>query len=353
METVHAPVSGNQTTLETREMRVEKSLDEQVWGRYVGSHPHGNIFLTPEMFQVFSRAKGYKPAVWAALDDASHPLALMMPVQITLMNGMMRPFTTRAVAYGSLIGSSDANGQKALDLLLSTYNNATRSDILFTELRNVSDLGPFQATLKKHDFLFEDHLNYLIDLTQTSEKLWKNIRSNAQRNIRKAQKSGVTIELGQSLDDVRSAYVILKDVYERIQVPLPDISLFESAFEILHPKNMMHILFAKLNGVNIGALTLLLYNGNILYWYTGPLREYSEYRAGDLMVWSALELGKQQGCHTFDFGGGGKPNEEYGVRDFKLKFGGQEVNYGRNTCVHSPTRLRVSEFGYSILRKFL
>jgi lipid II:glycine glycyltransferase (peptidoglycan interpeptide bridge formation enzyme) len=109
----------------------------------------------------------------------------------------------------------------------------------------------------------------------------------------------------------------LEDVYDRIRVPLPDLSLFEAAFEILHPKDMMHILLAKLDGVDIAALTLLLYKGTLLYWYTGPLRRYSEFRAGDLLVWRALEFGKEHGCDMFDFGGGGRPDQEYGVRDFR------------------------------------
>ena len=54
----------------------------------------------------------------------------------------------------------------------------------------------------------------------------------------------------------------------------------------------------------------------------------------------------------YDFGGAGKPDEEYGVRDFKAKFGGELVCYGRNTCVHAPVLLQFSRFGYDILRRF-
>ena len=36
------------------------------------------------------------------------------------------------------------------------------------------------------------------------------------------------------------------------------------------------------------------------------------------------------------FGGAGKPDKPYGVRDYKLKFGGQLVNWGRFEKVHKP-----------------
>lgn len=334
-------------------MKIVHQLDEKTWGDFVLNNPRGNIFHSPEMYTVFQQAKGFSPSLWAAVDDSGAVQALLQTAAITVIGGAFKFMTTRAVAFGGPLCAEGEQGKAALDFLLSQYNRRASRDILFTEFRNVFDVSDLQPVLEKNGFCFEGHLNYLIDLTQPAEKLWKNIRSNAQRNIRKAQKSGVTIVEAQSVEDVRAAYTVLEDVYHRIQVPLPDLSLFTAAFEILHPRNMMHILFARLNDINIGALTLLVYKGNILYWYTGPLRQYAEYRPGDLLVWSALQFGQKLGCHTFDFGGGGKPGEEYGVRDFKLKFGGQEVNYGRNVRVHAPTRLRVSEMGYSLLRKFL
>ncbi|MDH3683348.1 MAG: GNAT family N-acetyltransferase, partial [Acidimicrobiia bacterium] len=100
------------------------------------------------------------------------------------------------------------------------------------------------------------------------------------------------------------------------------------------------------------SLCLLAHDGVVTYWYTGALREYSKLRASDLMVWRALEIAAARGSHTFDFGGAGKPDEEYGVRDFKVKFGGELVNFGRNVSVHSANRKRISERGYELVRRF-
>lgn len=71
------------------------------------------------------------------------------------------------------------------------------------------------------------------------------------------------------------------------------------------------------------------------------------------MVWQVLEWGATKGYRTFDFGGAGKPGEDYGPRRFKAKFGGTLVNYGRNVCVHAPMRLKLSEKVYNIARRFL
>ena len=71
------------------------------------------------------------------------------------------------------------------------------------------------------------------------------------------------------------------------------------------------------------------------------------------LVWHALELGNRSGYRLFDFGGAGRPDEAYGVRDFKAKFGGELVNYGRNVRVHAPLRMQLSRMGYQLVRSLL
>jgi CelD/BcsL family acetyltransferase involved in cellulose biosynthesis len=305
------------------------------------------------MFQVFARTRGYCPTLWATVGDDGRILALLLPVRITVLGGVLRHFTTRAVVYGSVLCAPGPEGREALALLLRTYNRQVDGDVLFTELRNLSDLSDARAVLSEHRFTYEEHLNFLIDLARPQTEIWQNIRSNARRNIQKARKSGVAIEEITDPGEVSIAYGLLGKVYKHIQVPLPDRSLFLSAFEILRPKGMFRALIARADGHDIGALTLLLYKGTLYYWYTGTLREYSAYRAGDLLVWHALELGNREGFGTFDFGGGGKPDEEYGVRDFKAKFGGTLVNYGRNTSIHAPVRMNLSRAGYELVRRLL
>jgi lipid II:glycine glycyltransferase (peptidoglycan interpeptide bridge formation enzyme) len=116
---------------------------------------------------------------------------------------------------------------------------------------------------------------------------------------------------------------------------------------------MLRTLIAKVDGADIGALMLLLYKDLVYYWYTGTLREFASHRPGDMLVWHSLEFGSQNGFRLYDFGGGGKPAEEYGVRDFKAKFGGELVNFGRNVCIHAPFRLKLSQEGYQMVRRFI
>ena len=91
-------------------MKIVRSLQEDIWRKFVNDHPQGNIFHTPEMFEVFARTKGYTPTMWAVIDDNEQPLVLFLPVQVTLVGGPFSRFTSRSIAYGSLLAVDGAEG---------------------------------------------------------------------------------------------------------------------------------------------------------------------------------------------------------------------------------------------------
>jgi lipid II:glycine glycyltransferase (peptidoglycan interpeptide bridge formation enzyme) len=72
----------------------------------------------------------------------------------------------------------------------------------------------------------------------------------------------------------------------------------------------------------------------------------------EILIWYSLSWGADQGYKVYDFGGAGKPDEEYGVRRFKAKFGGELVRFGRNKRVHYPLLLKVSQLGYQLGKRF-
>lgn len=327
------------------------TLPEDKWRHFVEEHPAGNVFHTPEMFQVFRRTKGYRPELWAATKDR-RVLALLLLVQITLMDGVLRHFATRCVAYGSVLCEPDAEGQAALARLLQTYTHEIDRAPLFTELRNLSNLEAIQPILREHGFAYEEHLNYLINLKRRPEAMMQSIGPRTRKNIRRGLRRGqVVVAEARKPKHVAACYDLLRRTYRAARVPLADRSLFEAAFDLLYPKGMVRFTLAYVSQIPIAASVELLYKDVIYGWYGGMDRAYGSYVPNELLMWHILQWGAENGYRLYDFGGAGKPDEEYGVRDFKAKFGGDLVSFGRNICVHAPLRLRLSELGYGILRR--
>jgi serine/alanine adding enzyme len=334
-------------------MQVVHQLDESIWREFVANHPQGQIFHTPEMFQVFARAAGHRPTLWAVVDDRHYPLALLPPVQITLWNGWLYRWTTRAVAYGSVLCAPGSDGMDALTMLLQAYQREMRGKILFTELRNLTDLSDLQSSLIECNFAAEDHLNYLIDLDQPQETLWHKISRSSRQSVHTSRNRGTVIEEVTERQQLPTAYQLVQEVYARVRVPLASVGLFEAAFDILAPRGMFTIFMARTGDHYIGACILLIYNGRITGWYAGLDRAFSAYYPGESLIWHTLQWGKVRGLHMFDFGGAGRPDDDYGPRRFKSKFHGTPVNYGRNICVHAPLSLKVSKAGYAAMRKIV
>ena len=335
-------------------MEILRSLDKKIWRQFVDEHPQGNIFHSPEMFEVFKRSKGYDPQFWAITDKHGVLLALLLPVHVTLVGGPFYSMTTRAIAYGSLLAAPGEKGRIALQQLLRTYKSEMWGEILFTELRNLHDMSDLEPLLSDCRFVYEGHLNYLIDLDRPEEELLQSIGRRTRKKIRKGLRDQ-TVKMSEVTQaaDLGHWYEVLKRTYSNSQVPLADPSLFEAAFDVLYPAGMAKFLLAKIDGVTVSCSVELPYKKSIYGWYGGTDREYSKYSPNEMLMWHILAWGANHGYQVYDFGGAGKPEEEYGVRDFKAKFSGELVNYGRHVCVHAPLRLVLSEAAYQVFRRFL
>jgi serine/alanine adding enzyme len=338
-------------------MHIVRELDETLWRDFVNGHPAGNIFHSPEMFHVFARARGHQPTLWAAVDggeSGQRLLALLLPVYVTLMGGLFRRLTTRGIAYGSVLCAAGPEGEQALTMLLETYKQKAKGRALFTELRNLSDLSDLQPVLHDNGFAYEDHLNYLVNLDCSPEDVLQSIGQRTRKKIRHALRQGkVTVEECCRPEQVAICYQLLQKTYAVAQIPLADWSLFEAAFDILHTQGMAKFLLARINDDYAAASVELIYKDAIYGWYGGMDRAYGDYIPNELLLWYIFEWGAEHGYKVYDFGGAGRPDEKYGVRDFKAKFGGQLVCYGRNTCAHAPRLLALSQWAYAAYRKFL
>lgn len=333
-------------------IRIVQNLPELAWRHFVHGHPDGNIFHTPEMFQVFSLTKGHRPELWAATEKGN-VLALLLPVRITLNELLPPQLVTRSIVYGGVLSMPGAEGLMALGQLLQAYIREADGATLFTELRNLKETSAIQPVLKKYGFVYHEELNFLVNLKPTAEAVLQSIGPRTRKHIRRAlRRKEIVIREVENLEQLTACYALVEKSYRRSQVPLPNFSLFEAAFDLLHPRKMVRFTMACSGQSAVAASAELLYKDIIYGWFGGIDRLHGAYVPNELLTWHILEWGSENGFSLYDFGGAGKPDLEYGVRDFKAKFRGQLVSYGRNRFIHSPRLLRLSERGYNLLRKW-
>jgi hypothetical protein len=331
---------------------IVNALPAQTWRHFVQTQPNSNIFHTSEMFQVVAQTPGYTPTLWAATGSDSQVLALLVPVRITL-SPLLGKLTTRAVSYGSILYEPGPEGLSALRLLLDAYRQHVGRSCLFSELRNISDLAEAQPVLQACGFAYEEYLNYLIDLARPPQVILQSFGSRTRKQIRHGLRLGaVKVHEVTSAADLDQWYSVLGKTYQRAGVPLPPRALFSASLQTLVPKNMARFTTASVDGQTAACSLELLFKDTVYGWYGGMDRQLSKHLPTELLMWHILCWGTENGYRFYDFGGAGQPGVEYGVRDFKAKFGGDLVCYGRNTCVHRPIQLWLAKMGYSISRKW-
>lgn len=334
-------------------LKVTNCIEKGKWGDFVYNHPHGNIFQTPEMAEVYKRTKNYEPISLAVVDSSDEILAVLLAVVIKEMGGILGSFSAHSRVNEGPLFLEDERGIDATMLLMGHYEKIVRKKALYTEVRNIRNTSEFSNIFNGLGYEYEERLNFLINLNRVEEEIWRAIHKSRRKGINRAKNKGVTVEKMEDKKDIPVFYDIVAKTYKRVGVPLADYSFFEAMFEILVPKKMADFYLAKYNNKSVGARVVLKYRGSVYDWYAGSLPTNDPLYVDEAMVWHILKEGANNGYAIFDFGGAGKPNEEYGVREFKRRFGGDLVNYGRYKKEHSPFKMKIAGKGFGIYKKII
>lgn len=336
------------------DIRITESLDKDDFDRFVNSNPRATVFQTANMAEVYKRTAKYEPVSIAAVNERTDEvLATLLVVIKKEKNGFLGSFSTHSSIRGGPIFDDSQTGIIAASELIKYYDKRIGKKSLYTRIHNLYDVPQVSSILSNHNYKFETHLNYLIDLKRPKDKIWQDMNRSRRKRINKTKKEGIIVEEVDSDSLIPVIYNLIQGTYIKAKLPLLDINLLKSAFAVLYPKNMIKIVMAKYNEEYIAAQVRLLYNRMIYAWYSGVSQSSLKLNPIPLLIWHVLEWGSENGYHTFDFGGAGTTNELPGIRDFKRQFGGKLVNYGRYTKIHQPKKFWLSEKMFEVYRKLL
>lgn len=336
-------------------IEVISSFDWNKWDEFVHNHPKGNIFQTSYMERVYKLTPNYEPISLAVIDSESNDIiAVLQAVIVQQMGGVFSLFSSRSIIYGGPIYDEKKENIEAIKTLIENYEKLVGSKVIYTEIRNMWDTWQIGSILDQNGYSFTDHFNALIDLNKSVDELWSQLKRDKKRGIKKSEEIGITVEVSQSKESVKIFYELVKETYNRAKVPLAPISYFEAAFEVLVPEKKALLLFAKDASNNfIATQFALMYKDRIYAWYTGSKEEYLKYHPGDALIWHLLKYGSENEYKVFDFGGGGGPNKNENLKEYKSRFGTEFPCYGRYEKTYSETRSKIASTGLKIYKRLI
>ena len=330
-------------------IEITDSIDREKWEDFVSSHPQGNIFQSRYISDVYIHTNNYESVSLATVDSESKEiLAVLQAVIVRDASGMVGSLSSRSIINGGPLFVEGKKGLEALEKLLNYYEKFLHNRAIYTQIRNVWDTENSKNTLTSLGYQYEPHLNYLIDLNRPAEEIWGDIHKPRRKGINRAEKVGIKVRKIESKNEIKDCYKIIEETYKNVRLPLADISLLESAYEVLSGPGLIDFYLATLDNEVVGSRVVLKYKGMVHDWYAGSKQEINY--VNEAVVWHMLSeyAGKEK---VFDFGGAGHPDKPYGVREFKKRFGGEEVNYGRYEKVHDRKKKELLNLGFKAYKK--
>ena len=324
------------------------NIDKNKWSEFVYNHPQGNIFQTPEMFDVYKNTNNYEPVFLAVVNNKDEISGTLLAVIQKEYSGVLGNFSARSIIHGGPIIKDD--DPAVLDIVIKEYDKIIKKKAIYSQFRNFRDWGDSKEIFETNGFEYEEHLNILIDLTKSEEQLWKDVYTKRRNEVRRAQKEGSHFSIEHTEGSLKKCYGILQEVYNRAKLPIPHYNFFYDLYR-MGPNSKLLIFCAYYESEIIGCMLALSFRDTIYDFYAGNIRKLYKKYPNDLIPWEVVKWGKENNYKVFDFGGAGKPDVPHGVRDYKKKFGGEFVNYGRYEKVHQPLMFKMAKVGFKLWQK--
>ena len=328
------------------------SIDNTLWGDFVKNHPEGSVFQMPQMYRVFEATQNYKPIVVGCIDELGAVKAIMQGVRMCNGEGIFCQLSARVIVWGGPLVKD--NDRVCSAKIVKAFSDKVKNESVYSEIRNLYPVDDeIKGIFSSFGFRYNPHLNIVVDLKEDEDVLFKNLASAKRRSVKKGISKGLRFDEVVDVKELHLAYDVLTGVYQNTEVPLSHFSLFKAVFDILVPDNLCRFYKVTQAGETVGVMVALMFNDRMYEWYVGSKREFYAFRPNEFLVWNTILGAKKEGLQFFDFGGAGKPDKEYGVREFKKGFGGDIVETGRFRKVNKKLPWLLGNIAIGIKRMFV
>ncbi len=331
-------------------------INPLAWQKLVDESSYATWFQTQEAYQFYAANKE-EMTPFACGIERDGELRAVCVGYVTKESSRIRQFyTRRAIIIGGPLIADSANEDDVARILYaiqqpcrliaqSPYRPTWRNLPIYIETRNFHDYSKWKNVFDAYGFAYQPHLNIQVacDVAHTMSE-------QRRRQVKKAISYGAEIYEAQSEQEICDWYQILQQLYrEKVRTPL----FTEEFFLEFYRKGWGKYLLVKHEGKVIGGMMCPILEGRAIYeWYVCGLDEdYREQYPSVMATYAAIEYAKANGLPLFDFMGAGKPDANYGVRDFKKEFGGEVVEHGRFLCVRKPILFWIGTIGVKILKR--
>jgi len=320
-------------------------IDIEQWQNLAKISPVSSYFQTKECYDFFSSLSFLEEFVFG-VEENEKLVGIICGYIIADGGKIKRFFSRRAIIAGGALLDENIS-EEALQTLLNFTVKSLKNRAIYIEIRNYNDYSLFKEKIIKTGFKYQQHFDIHLFINNETEL---NISDSKRREIKTAQKNGVQYFETKDIAEITAFYKILQNLYKKyLKLPLFPLEFFIKLSQLPHGK----IFVITHNDVVIGGVACVALSKKVLYeWFACSNKNVEKQLYPSVMAtYAGIDYAIKNDFEKYDFMGAGKPDKDYGVRDFKLKFGGNLVENGRFLYICNPILYKFGKKIISIIKR--
>jgi CelD/BcsL family acetyltransferase involved in cellulose biosynthesis len=292
-------------------------LRDNRWPEFLNRHSQASVFHTPAWLAALQRTYGYQPVAFTTTPEGE-PLDDGVPFCI-VKTWLVRP---RLVSlpfsdHAQPLVRDEGTLQGLLAFLETKIKAGQWASVEFRPPNTPAVYGEWAN--------FADGPQYVLhslDLSAPLEGIFRGFnKDSTQRKIRKAERSGLVYQEGQSEELLQDFFRLAVITRQRQGVPPPPIEWYRNVVGCFGRDAKIRVARTQ-EGKLAGAILTLSFKQTMLFKYGASNTEYHRLGTVPFLLWKAIEDAKNSGANTFDFGR--SEIEHAGLILFKTHFGGEQ-----------------------------
>jgi hypothetical protein len=293
------------------DVRTVNPLAEPGWDDMVGAHPAGSFFHTAPWARVLAESYGYRPVYFTVLENGA--LQALLPVMevrsvFTGRRGVSLPFSD----YADPFAGNEEQRRVLADRAVQDGKEARWKTL---EIRGGE--CPWKERPASGEFLV-----HRLALSESETEVHQGFRTNMKRNIARALKEGVTVEMSNSAAALESYYRLHCITRKGQGIPPQPMKFFRKIREHILHREMGFVALATRRAEVVAGIVLFHHGRKAIYKYGASSAEGKRCRANNLVMWEAIRWFARKGFQEFCFGRTDPAHE--GLREYKLGYGTSE-----------------------------
>lgn len=193
-----------------------------------------------------------------------------------------------------------------------------------------------------------------IKLATSENALFSQVRPKWRRNIKKAQRQGITIQEKTNSQALQEFYKVITSVSENTTFKAHTLDYFQKMWQLFEPHKKIRIFTATHNETTVASYLILTSSFGAYEIYGGATREGRNREAAYLLKWEIIHQINKEGKKFYDQWGVAPKNSPQhplsGISYFKSGFGGRYIEF---LPQYAYTKNKFIFFLYKFIRRIL